>query len=361
MSQLSWVLYLGMFFSAGVLSLVMTPIVKRWAISLGAVDEPNHRKVHKGLMPRMGGLAIYISIIFTIGWAVGLNFIELSDTVVGLIAGGTVIVALGMLDDIKGITPREKILGQVVAALAVIGSDVIIQQIHVPFVEMPVELGLWSYPITFLWLIGVTNAMNLIDGLDGLAAGVAGIATLALTAVALMVGNMQVLLIAVVLLGAILGFLWFNGYPAQIFMGDTGSMLLGFILAVVSVMELKQVAVMSFLIPLLILGVPLADTMYAIWRRKRSRVSVMMADKKHLHHCLLDAGYSHRQTVFIIYGVSSVFAIIAVLMTIVNLWVTLLLFVFAVGVFHVFVHALGMFGEINHPWMKFLRNKIKVK
>jgi UDP-GlcNAc:undecaprenyl-phosphate GlcNAc-1-phosphate transferase len=296
-----------------VLGLVLTPWVIRLAQRLGAVDEPDQRKVHRLPMPRLGGLAVYLAFVSTL-----LITQPLTAPLLGLVLGATVIVFLGVWDDVRGLSPRLKLAGQILAALTLIPFG-----IHVEFVTNPfggiIYLGLWGVPLTVFWLVAVTNAVNLIDGLDGLASGTALIASLTLAAVAYTLGNMAVVAVALILAGAVLGFLRYNFHPARVFLGDTGSMFLGFTLATLAIMGLsKGATALAVIIPVVILGIPLADTAFAILRRYRNRKPIFHPDKEHLHHRLLGAGLTHRGAVLVMYGVNVVLGGSAVLLVVLS-------------------------------------------
>lgn len=307
-------IYLFYFACAMAITLATTPFVKKLAILWGVVDQPDYRKVHTRIMPRMGGLAIYIA--FTVCFFL---FVPLSKEALGIFIGGTIIVITGVVDDKYQLSPKSKMLGQLIAAAIVIGMGLKVEFINLPF-EGQVYFKWLSIPITLFWLVGVTNAVNLIDGLDGLAAGVSGIAILATAVMAFLMGNTLALLLCVILLGSVIGFLFFNFHPAKIFMGDTGALFLGFNLAALSILGFKQLTVIAFLVPILILGVPLSDTFYAIVRRIVNKKPISEPDKNHLHHCLLSMGLSHRGTVIIIYMISALFALSAVLFSQSTLW-----------------------------------------
>jgi len=290
---------------------ISTPWVRRLAVKVGATDTPNERKVHHGIMPRMGGLAIYLGFVVAV-----LLTQSLSRPLTGLLLGGTLIVLMGMVDDIRGVSPKMKLLGQIAAAFIVVGYGVKVQYITNPFSGL-IILGKWGIPVTVFWIIGVTNALNLIDGLDGLAAGTSAIAAVTMAVVAWTQGQMAVAGIAFILAAAALGFLRYNYHPAQLFMGDSGSMFLGFALATLAVMGLtKGATIISLFVPVVILGIPILDTMLAIVRRYLNNQPIFQADKAHLHHRLLDLGLSHPQTVLVIYGVNLVLGVSAVLLTV---------------------------------------------
>lgn len=304
---------IGPLATAFLLALLGTPLVRKLALRIKAVDRPDARKVHKGVMPSLGGLAICLGF-----WTAILLTQELSRETIGLLLGGIMIVALGILDDTRGISPRVKLAGQVLAAVTALVCG-----IRVEFLTSPIEgiislqvLGfdILVYVITILWIIGVTNAVNLIDGLDGLAAGVSSIAAITLGIVSILEGRQEAAGIAFILGASTLGFLKYNFHPAKIFMGDTGSMFLGFNLSVIAIIGLtKSATVISLFLPIVILGIPIADTFFAIIRRYFKGKPIFSPDKDHLHHRLLALGLSHKHTVIAMYGVSAFLGASAVL------------------------------------------------
>lgn len=334
------------------IALVATPLVKELALRIGAVDVPNERKVHRGVMPRLGGLAIYLS--FVVGF---LLFVPKTSIAWGIFLGGSIIALVGALDDRFQLSPKAKLLGQLVAALVVVAFGLRVTFINLPFDEGFSIGWLLSIPVTMVWIVAVTNAVNLIDGLDGLAAGVSAIATATLLVVSLLMGNTFVALLCAVLLGATMGFLVFNFHPAKIFMGDTGALFLGFQLAVLSIMGFKQVTLFSYVIPLLLLGVPLSDTFFAIVRRKLNKKPISAADKSHLHHCLLHLGLSHRGAVLTIYAISALFGLCAVLLYQAQtvLWVATMLVAVLVIALQLGAEVVGLIGYKHKPLLRFLR------
>jgi UDP-GlcNAc:undecaprenyl-phosphate GlcNAc-1-phosphate transferase len=341
--------YIMYFFVAMAISLLTTPLVKKLAIWWGAVDKPDHRKVHTRIMPRMGGLAIYIA--FTVCFFI---FVPLTTEALGIFIGGTLIVITGALDDRYQLSPKAKLLGQLIASLIVIWAGLRVNFINLPF-EGQVYFEWLTIPITLLWLVGVTNAVNLIDGLDGLAAGVSGIAITATMIMAFLMGNTLALILSIILLGAVVGFMYFNFHPAKIFMGDTGALFLGFNLAALSILGFKQLTVIAFLVPILILGVPLSDTFYAIVRRIVNKKPISEPDKNHLHHCLLSMGYSHRKTVVMIYGISAMFALSAVMFSQSTLWGAALIVGAVLILLELGSETIGLVGKKNRPLIRFAR------
>ena len=317
-------------------TLVLTPYVLRLSARWGAMDEPGERKIHEHPVPRLGGLAIFGT--FSIASLLALlaserlraSFEANAAFWLSLAAGATLVFLLGIYDDIRHASVWMKFAVQFAAALLPMAwGGIRIEQLGVPF-DGVVSLGWLSWPLTALWIVGVTNAFNLIDGLDGLAGGIAFISITTIFTISLMAGGRSlVVLVSAALSGALLGFLRYNRYPAQIFLGDCGSMFLGFMLAVLSVVGVsKKTTTLALLIPILVVGVPVFDTLFAMGRRFAKKVVVekewrpsalramFRADKSHIHHVLLDMGYTHRKTVFILYGMSIILALFAVVASI---------------------------------------------
>jgi len=306
-------LYIGALLSAFVVTFISMPFVIKLAYKIGAVDQPDIRKVHSRAMPRLGGLAIFSSFLICMVF-----IIKVSGPFLGLIYGACIIFLVGFLDDIFQLSPWAKLFGQVVAAAVAIYFGIVVQFVTNPFDGL-LNLGILSIPVTFLWIVGISNAINLIDGLDGLAAGVSGIAAVAMGVVAIVQGEPVVSWAAFVLAAAILGFLPYNFYPAKTFMGDGGSNFLGFALACLAVMgTAKSAAVISLFIPVLALGIPIFDTFFAVIRRINNKSPIFMPDKDHLHHRLLALGMSHRRSVLLIYAASGFFGTVAVTLTFVT-------------------------------------------
>ncbi|MEL7564783.1 MAG: MraY family glycosyltransferase [Dehalobacterium sp.] len=298
-------------FVAFLASYLLTPVMMKIALLVGAVDKPNERKVHKGTVTRIGGVAIFGG--FMIG---ALLMQELNFQAWGLILSGTMIMILGLVDDIKGISPKIKLLGQIIAALVLVYFGVQVQFITNPFTGDVIFLKYLSIPVTVFWVTGMSNAVNLIDGLDGLAAGVSAIAAVTLAVVAWTQGMFETVYLALFLAAAALGFLRYNFHPAKLFMGDCGSLYLGFTLGVLAVMGLsKGATIISLFIPVIILGIPILDTFFAIIRRFTNKKPIFQADKGHLHHRLLEMGLSHKQTVLVIYAITLLLGSSAVLLT----------------------------------------------
>jgi UDP-GlcNAc:undecaprenyl-phosphate GlcNAc-1-phosphate transferase len=302
--------YVPILTEAFLISLLLTPIIRKGAIMAGLVYMPSSRTVHDHPMPVMGGLAIFIAFSVTVLHRVGLGY----DTL-GLLLGALIVVGVGMWDDIRELRPLPKLIGQIVAALVAVRLGVKIEFITNPFGPGMIYLGFWGTPLTVLWIVGMVNVVNFLDGLDGLAAGVSVIAAFALFSVAFSRGQVFASALAVALAGSALGFLPYNFNPASIFMGDAGAMLLGFTLAVISVEgALKGAATIALAVPMFTLGVPIFDTVFSIVRRVHKGTPFYQADKEHIHHRLLNNGFSHKGAVILIYAITSCLGIMAILM-----------------------------------------------
>ncbi len=319
--------YFISFILAFIVAFSATPIVKSLAFRVGAVDIPkDNRRMHKQPIARLGGLAIvtgfFISLLFSV---ISSNFFHMGTSInfdlrfIGMVAGSLIIVVMGVIDDIKALSAKLKFPIQIIAALIIVVSGTRIEFITNPFsVVGRSDLQPWSsYLITVLWIVGITNAINFIDGLDGLAAGVSSIALMSLFFVSVMRPDPDIAtaVLAAMLAGATLGFLPYNFNPAKIFMGDTGSTFLGFILGTISIQgTYKQYTAIAVAVPLLVLALPLFDTIFAILRRLASGKSPMTADRGHLHHRLIDVGLTQKQSVAVIYIASAALGLCAVVL-----------------------------------------------
>ena len=298
---------------AMLISFVATPLVKKLAYKVGAVDVPkDNRRMHDHPIPRMGGLAIFIGCVASI-----LLFADVTRPLQGILLGSCLIVAVGVVDDAHPLGAGVKFILQIVAALIAVWHGVIIQTIANPFFfgDNPYwNFGIWAVPITVIWIVAVTNSVNLIDGLDGLADGVSTIGAFTMLIIALLMGDLEIAVITAALVGACVGFIPYNRNPAKIFMGDTGSTFLGFMLATVSVIGLfKFYAVISFIVPFIILGFPIFDTVSAFTRRILKGQNPMKADRSHTHHKLIDMGMNQKQAVATLYLVAGVLGLCAVM------------------------------------------------
>jgi len=300
---------------AAAVSLISTPAVRSLAFRVRAVDVPKDgRRMHDHPIPRMGGLAIFFGFILSV-----LLFLPLTAQLRGMLLGGAVIVVLGVFDDIFALPALPKLLVQICAALIAVGTGCridFLSNFNIFSSEPFWELGWLSVPISVFWVVGITNAVNLIDGLDGLACGVSTISSMTFLVIALIVSEPDIAVLTAALAGACIGFLPYNMNPARIFMGDTGSTFLGFILACASIQGLfKFYAVFSFAVPFLMLGLPIFDTTFAILRRLAHGQSPMHPDRGHIHHRLIDMGFSQKQAVAMLYIISAILGLSAVVLT----------------------------------------------
>ncbi len=302
---------------AFLISFSSTPTVIALANKINALDIPkDERRVHKKPIPLIGGLAIFYGFVISV-----MCFAVIDNETMGILIGSLIMVTVGVIDDMRDLNAKVKLLFQIIAAGIVVYCGIDMEYIANPFAKWfgtpYINLEFWSVPITVIWIIGVTNAVNLIDGLDGLAVGVSSIASVALLSLTLVSRNLNIAIITAALAGAGFGFLPYNFNPAKIFMGDTGSTFLGFVLACVSVQGImKTYALISFAVPVLILGLPIFDTIFAILRRLLTGRSIMSPDRGHLHHRLLDMGFSQRQTVTILYTLTSILCLTALVISI---------------------------------------------
>lgn len=339
-----------------VTAIAVTPLVIKFAHKIGAVDKPNKRKVHQKVMPRLGGLAIFIAV------AVGYFVAGLYEAkITGIMVGALIIIVLGIIDDKYEISAKIKLLGQILAACAVMGSGLTVEVLNIPFIGV-FDLGILSYVVTLFWILAITNAINLIDGLDGLSAGISSIVFASIAFLAFSADKMLILTLSLVLLGSTLGFLFHNFYPAKIFMGDTGSMFLGYSIAILSLLGLyKSVTLFSFVVPIMILGVPIFDTSFAIIRRLVNRKPISVADKSHLHHRLLALGLSHRDTVLVIYGFGLIFSIAAITFETLTLRWAIFILVFILIAFEIVAEKIGLVNDEYRPILSVFRKVVGYK
>ena len=298
-----------------VLSLATTPVVKAFANRIGAIDVPkDSRRVHTIPIPRLGGLAIFIGFLLSV-----ILFADITTQLRGILIGAVLIVIIGVIDDIKPLRAIIKLAIQILAALVAVYHGVIIEAFSNPFVFSPdqfLALGFLSIPITVIWIVAITNSVNLIDGLDGLAVGVSAISSIVMLVIAVVVSEPDVAVIMAALAGACIGFMPYNLNPAKIFMGDTGALLLGYVLSTVSILGLfKMYALVSFAAPFLVLALPLFDTSFAFLRRLLKGKNPMSPDRGHFHHRLIDMGLSQKQAVAILYTISGLLGLVAVVIT----------------------------------------------
>ncbi len=306
--------YLVMLLVSGVGAWLFTPWAIRLALHFGAVDLPNDRKVHRKPMPRMGGVAVFLG--FCLPWAglyllhnpVSTGFMDFEKRFAAMMLAATAMLVLGIYDDIKGADATKKFLVQTLVALALWAADIRIDQVANPW-GSPVELGWLSLPISVLWIVGVTNAINLLDGIDGLVAGVTAVIALCLAILNVLSNNNFIALLTLCLAGACLGFLPFNQSPARVFLGDSGSLTIGIVLACVGILSLfkegHQTASPLLSVPLILFGLPLFDTLRVMVSRFARGQSMFKADRNHVHHRLLDMGLNHKQAAWTLYAVAA--------------------------------------------------------
>lgn len=347
-------LYLA-FIICMIISLCLTPLVKKIAVKIGATDLPNERKVHISSMPRLGGIAIYTA--FLIGYLI---IRPESDYALPILGGSFIIVLTGILDDVFCLSAKVKFLAQIMAAIVIVSGGIDVQFINLPF-EQRLYLGWLSIPITIIWIIGITNAINLIDGLDGLAAGVSCIVLLTIAGLSVVEGNYLVFGISIIILGSTLGFLPFNFYPAKIFMGDGGAYLLGYIISILSLLGFKNVTMFSIVVPIIILAVPISDTLFAMIRRMVKKKPLSAPDKSHLHHRLLRFGFSHRESVLLIYGMSAFFGLSAIVFSKSTLFGACLVITFVLFVIELVVEAVGLVDVNYRPILNIFRRLVGEK
>lgn len=323
----------------------LVPLVKLLAIRIGAVDRPNQRKVHHGVMPRMGGLAIFVGF-----WIAMIVMLPPNHTLLAIFLGATMLIFVGIVDDTTDMPAKLKLLGQIIAAGIAVGGGVRIGFLTNVLSEHPMALTWLSVPVTVIWIVAIINAINLIDGLDGLAGGVSAIAAVTMAIVGILNGDAVPAILGIGLAGACIGFLFYNFHPASIFMGDTGSMFLGYTLAIISITGVaKGLTFVSVFIPILILGVPIFDTLFAIIRRAASGKPIFEADKAHLHHCLLQRGLSHRATVLLIYSVSIALSVAAVVVSQLTTDQGFFLFFGVITLLLIGANRLGIIGTSRQP------------
>lgn len=292
-----------------------TPLVKAFAYKVGAIDVPREaRRMHTHPIPRMGGLAIFLGFLVSV-----LLFVEISTQIRGILLGALIIVACGAVDDVTPLRAMVKLAVQILAAVVAVSHGVVIEVLRHPiniFADQTIYLGLLAVPVTVIWIVGITNSVNLIDGLDGLAVGVSSIASITMLVVALLVSESNVAILLACLVGACFGFMPYNLNPAKIFMGDTGALLLGYVLSTVSVIGMfKFYAIVTFIAPIFALALPLFDTCFAIIRRLLKGQSPMAPDRGHLHHRLIDMGLNQKQAVAVLYSISAVLGLAAVVLS----------------------------------------------
>ena len=348
-----------LFLVALLATLLATPLAKRIAQHLGAIDKPDERRINKVPIPRMGGIGIALGLVAAVavqvagtkllGWpTVFVPHMQLQGVDYKLLTAAVVIVFLtGAIDDVRNLKPRQKLLGQILAACVAAASGLVIGNVANPFTAELIPIGWLAYPITVVYLVAFTNVINLIDGLDGLAAGITAISCAAMFYLSYEAHQIDATVLACILAGCCLGFLRYNFNPASIFMGDCGSNMLGFLLGVIALLGVNRVAAATTLIvPLVIAGVPIIDTFAAIVRRRRGHTAISQADTGHIQHRLIKQGFDQKQAALMIYGWSILLAAGAIIMTKVALPMRFVVFILLVGVSAVFIKKLHLFEPV---------------
>lgn len=358
--------YIMVIISTMVVAAVATPLVRFLSLRVGAVDNPNARRINKVPMPSAGGLAIFIA--FSLAALVFLprivTHVNYHGTylhyVLPLIVSSLIIIITGYIDDVKELGPAPKMFGIVLAATLIwFFTEFHFDSFKIPFGGPFIIFPEWlSFFLTVLWIVAITNAVNLIDGLDGLVSGVSIISLTTMGIVSyffLHDSNIFLTLTIFILVAAIIGFLPYNYNPAIIYLGDTGALFIGFMIGVLSLQGLKNSTAVAVVTPMIILGVPITDTVVAIIRRKLSGKKISEADKMHLHHRLLSLGLTHRGTVLVIYAISFLFSLTSLLLNVSSrLGGVLLVLTMGLGV-EVLCELIGIFGENRMPLLNFLR------
>lgn len=335
---------LALFVLAALATMLLVPLAKRLAVRLDAIDYPSARRVNKDPVPRMGGVAMLGGLVIALlavflgmrllGWAD--PFVphpSLAVNYVGVGVGVLFMFGVGVADDIYDLKPKTKFAGQVVAACIVVASGLLLSSIRNPFGAGFVEFGWFAYPLTVFYLVAFANVINLIDGLDGLAAGITAISSLTIFVFAVLTNRPDAAIMSIALAGVCAGFLRYNFHPASIFMGDSGALLLGFSLGIVSLFAVARSALfVSLLVPLLAAGVPIIDTALAIVRRMRAHKPIDQADSGHIHHRLMETGFSQRATVLIMWGWTAALALCGVLITRLGGYARIAVFLVAAGI-----------------------------
>lgn len=334
-------LYLKVLATAFFVTLLVTPLVIKLGRKIGAIDHPDYRKSHIQSKPRLGGLGIFLGFFVST-----ILFSNLLDNIV-IIVGALAMLVLGSLDDLMDLKPATKVLVEMIVAAMVVGSGLQFEFLSHSF-SGGIILGWLSGPLTFLWIVGVTNAINLIDGLDGLASGIGIIAGFILALIAILNGG-QAAFLSLALVGSLLGFIRYNFYPSKIFMGDSGSLFLGFILAILSIISNPESrTLLSLIVPVLILGVPIFDIIFAFARRLFSKKPIFQADKDHIHHRFLKLGFSQRKTVLILWLLSLFLGGSGLVMNFLTYGQRITLFISITIVLGFGASKTGLIGKKNH-------------
>lgn len=357
-----------------VVTVALVPFARHLAIKLDAIDYPSARRVNMRPVARLGGVAMFGGMciglalvvfgVLCLGWPN--PFIphpDLEVNYIGVAFGIFLIFIVGLVDDVKDLSPKIKLLGQIIAACVVAGSGLLLSNIQNPFGEGYIEFGIWAYPITVFYLVAFANIINLIDGLDGLAGGITAISAATIMIFAYSNGVIDAVFFCIVLIAACIGFLTRNVYPATIFMGDSGSLVLGLSLGIVSLFAVARSAlVLSLAVPILAAGVPIIDTAFAIIRRKRQHKRIDEADKGHIHHQLMRAGFSQTKTVFIMWGWTAILSVCALLIFFLDPIYRIPVIIFIIVLSGILISRLHLLGPVLahhfHPRIRFRKKEV---
>lgn len=354
-----WIHYLLIFAIAFAATAVFVPLVRRFAISHDIVDKPGPRRVNRRTVPRLGGVAMFGGLLVAVlvealcevlGLWNGpiLQGGSLNTRSLGVILGLAVIVVVGVIDDVKTLSAGKKLLGQIVASCIIAATGTLLHAFHFPGIPGVIDFGWWSYPITVIYLVCFINIINLIDGLDGLAAGISGMAAITLFIMFMTLRQTDAALLAVITAAIAGAFLLYNFNPASIFMGDSGSMLLGMLLGAVSLVgTTRLLSITLLIIPVIVAFVPVIDTAAAIVRRVRKHESITTPDAGHIHHRLLLRGYSQRKAVLLIYLWTAFLCVGTLLMWVIGWPHKLIIFFILFIPSAIIVYKLGLFGPLR--------------
>lgn len=346
---MDWLQYLIVPF---IISVLATPVLKIIGCKLNIYAEMNERTIHKKPMARVGGVAIYIAFILSMAM-----YMKVDTALNGILIGGTIMFIGGLIDDMDNLKPIYKLSFQVVAAIVLMWyGNVYLDVIRLPF-GITINMGIITTVVTFFWVVGITNAVNLIDGLDGLASGLGVIILVVIASLSAIESRDEITMMSLILAGATLGFLIFNTHPASVFMGDCGALFLGFMISAISLMGFKSSTLITLGLPILLLAVPIVDTISAILRRVLSGKKFSEADKNHLHHKLMQR-FGHRNTVLILYAVTAMFGVTAYIY-IVNKAAGLSCLCVIAVIVEVFIETSGMISPNYHPILSIL-NRLKL-
>lgn len=353
----AWIPFLCIFVCAFVTTLALTPLARLIALRCDAVDYPDKRRVNREPVPRMGGIAVFAGLALAMAVeAIGVTYLGWPNVAQPpsmhvnywmLALSFFVIFLTGLVDDARPLTPKQKLLGQMLAAIIAVAGGLVIGVVVNPLTEGPIVLGWLTYPITIVYLVAYSNIINLIDGLDGLASGIACISSLTMFVISLMGAHPDAASLAIAIAGATLAFLQYNFHPASIFLGDCGALLLGFGLGTVSLLSVTRMAsITTLIVPLVIAGLPIIDTFSAIVRRRRAHVSIGQADRGHIHHRLIAEGFGQRQAVLLMYAWTGLLCVGTFIITQVAVVPRIIIFLILVTASTLFAMRLNLFHPV---------------